>query len=115
MHCAIWYHLHNLKNVKNTHGGVLILKPTTLLKLTFLHGYFSRFLYCTNGTKSCNAPHISSKKSSSKIPCRFFSTALHTSELLILHWFLLTKTCFRTVFRSSIFISIFQTFLKFWG
>ena len=22
MHCAIWYHLHNLKNVKNTHGGV---------------------------------------------------------------------------------------------
>ena len=25
MRCAIWYHLHNLKNVKNTHGGVLIL------------------------------------------------------------------------------------------
>ena len=23
--CAIWYHLHNLKNIKNTHGGVLIL------------------------------------------------------------------------------------------
>ena len=23
--CAIWYHLHNLKNVKNTHEGVLIL------------------------------------------------------------------------------------------
>ena len=23
--CAIWYHLDNLKNVKNTHGGVLIL------------------------------------------------------------------------------------------
>ena len=23
--CAIWYHLCNLKNVKNTHGGVLIL------------------------------------------------------------------------------------------
>ena len=22
MHCAIWYHLHNLKNVKNNHGGV---------------------------------------------------------------------------------------------
>ena len=22
--CAIWYHLHNLKNVKNNHGGVLI-------------------------------------------------------------------------------------------
>ena len=25
MRCAIWYHLRNLKNVKNTHGGVLIL------------------------------------------------------------------------------------------
>ena len=23
--CAIWYHLYNLKNVKKTHGGVLIL------------------------------------------------------------------------------------------
>ena len=22
---AIWYHLYNFKNVKNTHGGVLIL------------------------------------------------------------------------------------------
>ena len=26
MRCAIWYHLHNLKKVGNTHGGgVLIL------------------------------------------------------------------------------------------
>ena len=25
MHCAIWYHLYNFKNVKNTHGGVLLL------------------------------------------------------------------------------------------
>ena len=25
MFCAIWYHLHNLENVKNTHGGVLLL------------------------------------------------------------------------------------------
>ena len=24
MRCAIWNHLYNLKNVKNTHGGVLI-------------------------------------------------------------------------------------------
>ena len=23
--CAIWYHVYNLKNVKNTYGGVLIL------------------------------------------------------------------------------------------
>ena len=25
MRYAIWYHLYNLKNVKNTHGGVLNL------------------------------------------------------------------------------------------
>ena len=24
MRCANWYHLHNLKNVKNTNGGVLL-------------------------------------------------------------------------------------------
>ena len=27
---AIWYHLHNLKNVKNTYGGVLILVKLTI-------------------------------------------------------------------------------------
>ena len=25
MFCAIWYHLYNLKNVKNIHGGALLL------------------------------------------------------------------------------------------
>ena len=25
MLCAIWYHLYNLKNVNNAHGGVLLL------------------------------------------------------------------------------------------
>ena len=25
LRCAIWHHLFNLKNVKSTHGGVLIL------------------------------------------------------------------------------------------
>ena len=53
MFCSIWYHLYNLKNVKSTHGGVLLL-----LKVTLLHGCFSRFLNCTNGTKSHNTSHI---------------------------------------------------------
>ena len=61
--CAIWYYLYDLKNLKNTHGEVLILvklqaKPATLLKLALLHGCFSRFLNYTNGTKSRNAPHF---------------------------------------------------------
>ena len=54
--CAIWYHLTNLKNVKNTHGGVLLL--VTLLKVTLLHECFSRFLNSTSGTKSRNASRI---------------------------------------------------------
>ena len=57
--CAIWYHLYNLQNVKNTHGKVLLLvcmlKPATLLKVTLLHGCFSRVLNCRNGTKSHKA------------------------------------------------------------
>ena len=46
MRCAIWYHLYNLKNMKNTHRGVL-----RLVKLQAL-------LNCTNGTKSRKAFHI---------------------------------------------------------
>ena len=42
--CANRNHVYNLKNVKNTHGRVLI-------KVTILHGCFSRFLNCTNSTK----------------------------------------------------------------
>ena len=25
MRCAVWYHLYNLKNLKNTYGGVFLL------------------------------------------------------------------------------------------
>ena len=62
MCCAMWDHLHNLKNVKNTHGRMLLLvklqaKPATLLKVTLLHECFLRFLYCTNGTKSGKTSH----------------------------------------------------------
>ena len=53
MFCSIWYHLYNVKNVKSTHRGVLLL-----VKVTLLRGCFSRFLNCTNGTKSRNASHM---------------------------------------------------------
>ena len=32
--------------------------PATLLKVTLIHGSFSRFLNCKNGTKSRKASHI---------------------------------------------------------
>ena len=52
-----------LKNVKNTHGGVLLLvkfqlKPVALLKETLFRRYFSRFLNSTNGTKLSKTSHI---------------------------------------------------------
>ena len=62
--CAIWYHFHlyDLKNVKNTHGELLVLaklqEPATLLKVTLLYGSFSRFLNCTSDTKSPNPSHL---------------------------------------------------------
>ena len=42
------------------------------LKLTFLHGCFSRILNCTNGTKSRNAPHIKVTKLLLKLPENIF-------------------------------------------
>ena len=45
---SIWCHLYKLKNVKKPHGRVLLsvkLQVTTLLKVTLLHGCFSRFFY----------------------------------------------------------------------
>ena len=53
MLCAIWYHLYNFKNVKNTHGEVLANQ-----KVTVLHGYFLCFFNCTNGSKSHKASCI---------------------------------------------------------
>ena len=39
MLCVIWYQLYNLKNMKNTHRGILLLE-----KVTFVHGCFHVFL-----------------------------------------------------------------------
>ena len=54
----------NLKNMKDTHGGVFFLlkfqaSAPTLLKVMLLHRvFFSRFLNCTKGTKSCRVSLI---------------------------------------------------------
>ena len=50
--------------MNNTHGEALLLvklqalKVIRKLKVTVLHGCFSRFLNCTNGNKSRNASHL---------------------------------------------------------
>ena len=45
---AIWYHLYHLKKIK----------PATLVKVTLLHGCFSRFLNYTNVAKSSKGSHL---------------------------------------------------------
>ena len=35
MHCAIWYHLYNLKNAENTYEGVLLLVKLQVLACNF--------------------------------------------------------------------------------
>ena len=46
MFCTIWYHLCNLKNVKNTHGGVL--KPAIFLNNKTLPWVFFTFFNLCN-------------------------------------------------------------------
>ena len=53
MLCTIWYHLYNIKNVKNIHDGLLLLVKLGFQLLTiFATRSISRFLNCANGTKS---------------------------------------------------------------
>ena len=42
MLCTIWFHLYNLKDVKNTHGGVLLL-PCSFTKNSTLMGVYHVF------------------------------------------------------------------------
>ena len=72
------------KNVKNSHGGVLLLVKlqalTCKIKLTLVRGCFSRFLNCADGNKSRKASH-------------FLCTSVHRCKmswqiaLLIYMWF----------------------------
>ena len=50
MFCAICFDLNNLKNLRDLHGVVLLLKTRTLLKVTLRNGCFSCFWNCTNST-----------------------------------------------------------------
>ena len=79
---VIWYHLYNLKNMKNAHGGVLLLvklqadgtisckalQTATLLKVTILYERFLRFSNCTNRNKWRNASHLMEYKQLPNFP-----------------------------------------------
>ena len=63
MLCVIWYYLCNLKNVKNTHGGVLLLvklqaKVYNFNKINTPPWVFSRFFNCIDDTKLHKASQV---------------------------------------------------------
>ena len=47
MVCAIWYHLYNLKNVKNTHEEVLLLVKLQALACNFTKSNTSPWVFFT--------------------------------------------------------------------
>ena len=48
MLCAIWYHLYNFKNVKNTHGRVLLLVKLQASVFTKLYKWYQIVQRTTN-------------------------------------------------------------------
>ena len=66
MRCSIWYHLYNLKNVKNTHDPwrSVTFSKVAVTKSNIPPWVFSHFLNCTNGT-NCTAllPFVKIKQS----------------------------------------------------
>ena len=59
MLCTIWYHLYNSKNVKNTHGGVLLfVKLQAINTPPWVLFTFFFFFTCINDAKSCKASHV---------------------------------------------------------
>ena len=96
----IWNVLRDLgpfvqfKKRENTHRGL----P---LKVTLLHGCFSRFLNYTNGTKSRTVPHIKNPSmffSPKKIMTLFMDKAPVILNSGLLHWWIQ-----RTKTRPTIF------------
>ena len=61
--CAIWYHLYNLKNVKNNRRGVFLsvnlqAQACIFTKSNVPPWVFSHVLSCNNGNKLRKASHI---------------------------------------------------------
>ena len=79
--CTIWYHLYNLKNVKNTQ--------------TLSHECFSRFLNCTNGAKSLKTSHTLCHFT---VHLVFFETMQITKDNPLL----ITSTYSTAIFRITI-------------
>ena len=101
--CAIWNHLYNLRNAKNTPGC------------------FSRFLSCTNGTKSHNASHIwnlivvqtyKSWNSNKNRSILFDCLLLEANLLKLIYKFEYTKSGFCGIFCFNLISTCMTGFLS---
>ena len=81
------------------------LKPATLLKVTLLHGCFSRFLSCAHGKKSRNAPHVIFEQNSYLLQCFLFHFEHVLFHLFIttsdINTFLANKKLFKVFFKDA--------------
>ena len=107
MLCAIWYHLCNLKNVKNTHGGVFLL----VLKVTFLHCPAGIYLFKVNNKNSRTICEIGSKLTRKTSERRYWrrSRIFFVNFEQILHIVLLIFNC--CLWTSKCQLGVFFTFL----
>ena len=73
--CSIWYHLHNIENVKNAHGGVLLLVELQAEGCNFTKSSTPPGVIFTwaNCTKSRQVSHYTLKIKSSQYFNRLFS------------------------------------------
>ena len=109
MLCAIRYHLHNLKNMNNTHRGVLLLvKACNFIKSNTPPLVFFTFLNCKNCTKSRKASHNHiSSISLTDFKLFVISETLNLFVVLISKKFLFTSLL--TLVHTEIFFGTFQT------
>ena len=55
----LWYRLYNFKNVKNTHGGLILFVKLQTSACNFSKSpHYPHFSICRNVTKSRKASHI---------------------------------------------------------
>ena len=85
MLCAIWYHFYNIKNVKKTYGGELLLG--CFAKINTFPWVFFTFLYCAQIAQSIT--YFNTKKISSiRSVILRFKIALMAS---VSHWMFVMK------------------------
>ena len=106
---AIEYYLQNFKNVKNTHGGVLLLEKLQASASNFTKSntpsrVFSRFLNCRNDTKSSRASHMFNK---SKFTFPMISKMEFFAKIVIGGKYMMIGCLLQQVLRQSMSCCLF--------